>query len=301
LEKCDLLSKQFGVPIFLKLEFLQITGSFKVRGALYRMSRLNEQECSAGVVTCSAGNHGWAMAYAAHLFGIPVTVYVPAEADTVKVEGIASQGARVIRSEFPGYDETEKFAKAQAKSLGLAFVSPYDDFAVMAANGGTIAREILEEAPEVATFVVPVGGGGLAAGLGYCVKSRRPDSHLVACQHTESPALKLSLERGEAVTELPPIRTAAGGIEGGIGTLTFPILEEVVDEIVLLSEAEIVGAVRWFLAQHRYLIEPSSAVTLAACLTGKLAKIESPAVMVLTGRNVALDHLKAIMGDRSDQ
>lgn len=302
LEKCSLLSELLGVPVFLKMEFLQITGSFKIRGALFRMSKLNEGERSAGVVTCSAGNHGWAVAYAAQLYQIPATVYVPAGVDQSKFQGIASLGATVIRSEFSGYDKTEKLAMSKARSLGLTFLSPYDDFSIIAANGGTVAKEILDVAPEIRSFLVPVGGGGLAAGLGHYVKSCVPESLLIACQHALSPALQLSLKRGEAVTELPPVQTMAGGIEGGIGTLTFSILKEIVDEVTLLSEDEILAAVRWFLKTHRYLVEPSSAVTLAACLTGKLRHVGSPTVLVLTGRNVALDSLKMILAkDWSDE
>lgn len=302
LEESPVLSNILGVPVFLKLEFLQITGSFKLRGAMFRLSQLDETERLAGVVTCSAGNHGWAVAHAARLLEIPATVYVPAEVDESKASGIASLGATVIRSEFPGYDATEAFALSQARSLNLTFVSPYDDFSVMAANGGTLAREILDEIPEIGTFLTPVGGGGLAAGLGFYAKSRSLDSRLVACQHVDSPALSLSMERGEAVTELPPIKTLAGGIEGGIGSLTFSILKDIVDDVVLLSEEEIMTAVRWLLTEHRYLIEPSSAVTLAACLTRKLEGIGSPAVIVLTGRNVSLRSLEIILDhDRSDK
>jgi threonine dehydratase len=135
----------------------------------------------------------------------------------------------------------------------------------------------------------------LAAGLGFYAKSQFPDSVLVACQHSQSPALKLSLERGTAVTELPPIQTLAVGIEGGIGTLTFSVLKNIVDELVLLTETEIIDAVRWVLMEHRYLIEPSSAVTLAALLTGKLSQVKSPSVVVLTGRNIAYERLQRIL------
>jgi threonine dehydratase len=296
LEKSIYLSDLLGVPVFLKLEFLQITGSFKLRGAMFRLSKLSSKERRAGVVTCSAGNHGWAVAYAARILEIPATVYVPAEVDESKAKGIASLGATVTRSEFPGYDATENFAVSKAESLNLTFISPYDDFAVMAANGGTIAREILEEVPEIRTFLTPVGGGGLAAGLGFYVKTCLKEALLVACQHTESCALQLSLEKGEAVTELPPIRTLAGGIEGGIGALTFSILKDIVDRVILLSEQEIVAALEWLLVEHRYLVEPSAAVTLAACLTEKLGHVETPVAIVLTGRNIAIDSLRSILG-----
>lgn len=295
LEKCQVLSDLMGVPVYLKLEFLQITGSFKLRGAMFRLSRLHDQERRAGIITCSAGNHGWAVAYAARLLEIPATVYVPAGVDESKASGIVSLGATVIRSDFPGYDDTENLAVSRAKSLDVTFVSPYDDFAVMAANGGTIAKEIIEDEPQIQTFLVPVGGGGLAAGLGYYAKSHLPHSRLFACQHAQSPALKLSLEKGKAVTEMPPIRTLAGGIEGGIGTLTFSVLRDIVDFVALHSEEEILNAVRWFLMEHRYLIEPSSAVTLAACLTKKLPRLETPTAIVLTGRNIAISSLRAIL------
>lgn len=295
LEESSLLSGLLGVPVYLKLEFLQITGSFKVRGALFRLAKLSDRERRGGVITCSAGNHGWAVAYAARLLGVPATVYLPAGVDESKAKGIATLGAKVIRSDVPGYDAAENLALAQAESLKLPFVSPYDDVAVMAANGGTIGKEILEDVPQIRTVIVPVGGGGLAGGLAYYLKSQFPDSHLLACQHKDSPALKISLETGRAVTELPPIKTLAGGIEGGIGTLTFAVLKDRVDGVLLLSEEEIWDAVQWFLAEHRYLVEPSSAVTLAACLTNKLGTLTTPTAIVLTGRNIAIDSLKSIL------
>jgi threonine dehydratase len=253
------------------------------------------RERRAGVITSSAGNHGWAVAYAAKMLAIPATVYVPSEVDESKAKGIASLGAAVIRSKFSGYDDTEDFAVSQARALNLTFLSPYDDFAIMAANGGTVAKEILEDIPEIRTFVVPVGGGGLAAGLGFYTKSHFAHSCLIACQHSQSPALKLSLEKGVAVTGLPPIRTLAGGIEGGIGALTFSVLKDIVNETILLSEKEILDALCWFLDKHRYLIEPSSAVALAACLTGKLVNVEAPIAIVLTGRNFARNSLRAVL------
>jgi len=300
LEESRFLSDLLGVPVFLKLEFLQITGSFKVRGALFRLSRLTDQQRRAGLITCSAGNHGWAVAYAAKILGIPATIYVPASADESKVQGIISLGANVIRSDFPGYDATQRLALAQAKSLDLTFVSPYDDFAIMAANGGTLAREIIEEVPSIRTFLLPVGGGGLAAGFSFYARRRLPESRFIACQHAQSAALKLSLKKGSAVTELPPIHTLAGGLEGGIGSLTFSVLKELVERVILISEEEIRNAVEWFLTEHRYLVEPSAAVTLAACLANRLGGVDTPVAAVLTGRNLAINDLRAILGRDSE-
>ena len=300
LAESPLLSELLGVPVFLKLEFQQITGSFKLRGALFRLAKLAREERDAGVITCSAGNHGWAIAYAARRLGIKATVYVPNTIDRSKKQGIESLGADVIVSQFAGYDDTERYAVTQSEAFGQPFISPYDDPEIMAANGGTLAKEILADAPEVGTFVIPVGGGGLGAGLGFFTKALLPDSHLIACQHIDSPALRLSLEQGRAVTELPAIDTLAAGIEGGIGANTFSILKDKVDRVVLLTEDEILEAVRWFLERLRYLIEPSSAVALAACLREKLGPVQNPVAVVLTGRNLAYSSLKKIVDERGD-
>ena len=165
----------------------------------------------------------------------------------------------------------------------------------MAGNGGTLAPEILEEFPEARAFVLPVGGGGLAAGLSYAVSERAPGATIVGCNHERSPALALSLERGEAVTRLPAADTAAGGIEGGIGAKPFEVLRSRIARVALVSEEEIFEGVRWMLAEHQYLIEPSAAAAVAACLTGKAGRLEGPAVVVITGRNVSLETLRRVL------
>ena len=165
----------------------------------------------------------------------------------------------------------------------------------MAGNGGTLAVEVLQDAPAARTFVLPVGGGGLAAGFAFYVREEIPEARIVGCQHERSPALKLSLEKGEAVVTLPPIETAAAGIEGGMGRLPFEVLRTRTDAVALLSEEEIFDAVRWMLHEHQYLVEPSAAVTVAACLTGKAGKLGGPTVVVLSGRNVSLETLRRIL------
>jgi threonine dehydratase len=289
------LSERLGVAVWLKLESLQITGSFKVRGAFVRMAELSEKERSRGVVTCSAGNHGKGIAYVARLLSIPARIYVPKTVDDSKYQGMLAMGADVVRSEFAGYDDTETLAREQAVQAGRTFLSAFDDEAVMAGNGGSLAAEVLEDVPAARTFVLPVGGGGLAGGFAFYAKERIRDARIIGCQHERSPALKLSLERGEAVLSLPPIETAAAGIEGGLGRLPFEVLRSRTDAVALLSEEEILEAVRWMLAEHQYLVEPSAAVTVAACLTGKAGKLESPAVVVLSGRNVSLETLRKIL------
>jgi threonine dehydratase len=282
------LTEILGVKTWLKLECLQVTGSFKIRGALFRLSRLSEPERGAGIVTCSAGNHGKAVALAARELGIVATVYVPSTVDEVNLKGIRRMGARAIVSEFPGYDATEEFARSEAKRAGQPFISAFEDGAVIAGNGGTLEREIVEDCPEAGTVIFPVGGGGLGAGLAWEWKEKRPRARLIAVQHAKSPALKMSLERGEAVTQLPFVETLAAGVEGGIGKTPFEILKTRVDDVALVSEAEIVEAVRKVAAQHQYMTEATGAVAAAACYAGRVGRLQEPAVVVLTGRNVSL-------------
>jgi len=295
LEPSPGLGEVLGVPVWLKLECLQTTGSFKLRGALCRLSRLSEEEKRVGVFTCSAGNHGKGLAYAAKALGVRSTIVVPSSVDESKYRAIVAMGAEVIRSRFPGYDDTEAWAIEEARRTGKTWISAFDDEDIMAGNGGSLALEILEDLPDAASFVLPVGGGGLAAGLSFVVKARDDEAIIVGCNHELSPALALSLKRGLAVTRLPAAATTAGGIEGGIGQKPFEILRTRVDRVALLSEAELFAAVRWTFDSHQYVIETSSAAPVAACLSGKVGQLRGPAVLVLTGRNLSAATLRTIL------
>jgi threonine dehydratase len=289
------LSHILGVPVWLKLESLQLTGSFKIRGALFRVSTLTEEEKRLGVVTCSAGNHGKAVAYAAHEAGIRATICVPKSVDRSKFEAMVAMGADVQVSAFEGYDDTEEWARGIAADRNLTFVSPFDDYAVMAANGGTTAIECVEDAPSARNFVVPVGGGGLSAGFAWYVKNINKHARIIGSQHVLSPALQMSLDAGHAITKLPAVETMAGGVEGGIGALAFGVLGPFIDRVALVSEDEILDGVRWMLEHHQYLIEPTAAVVVAACLTGKIGKLDDPGVVVISGRNVSAETAKKIL------
>ena len=168
----------------------------------------------------------------------------------------------------------------------------------MAANGGALAREVLEQVPQARVFVLPVGGGGLSGGFSFAARDSLSGAQVVGCQLEASPALKLSLERGQAVTRLPAVETTAGGLEGGLGVLPFEVLRSRIDRVALVSEGEIFDAVAWMLEKHQYLIEPSAAATVAACLTGKVGGLGGPAVVVLSGRNVSLETLNRILATR---
>ena len=289
LEHSPELSRVLGVNVYLKLENLQLTGSFKIRGAWFKLARLG----ATTVLTCSAGNHGKGVAYAARQLGIRAIVCVPNTIDHAKYKGMLAYGAEVRIAQFAGYDETEDWALEQAKSESLPFVSPFDDYDIMAANGGTLAKEIIAERPEIENFIVPVGGGGMAAGMSAFEPARR----IVCCQLEKSPGLQASLHAGHAITRLPPIDTIAGGIEGGFGKLPFEIIQSKVHLLALLTEPEIYAGMRWMLDQHQYLIEPSSAAPIAACLTGKIGPLNGPAAIVISGRNVSLAVIRRVLSE----
>ncbi len=291
------LSAAVGRRVFLKLECAQVTGSFKVRGALFRLAALTPDERRRGIVTCSAGNHGKGVAYAAGRLGVDAEIHVPASCDAAKLAAMKKLGARVVVSDQPGYDETEPIARRVAAATGRPFVSAFDEPAIMAGNGATLALECLDQVPDARHFLLPVSGGGMAAGFAFVVKDRVPGCTFWCAQHRDSPGLALGLERGEAVTALPPIDTVAGGIEGGTGVRTFDILRTRTDHVALVSEAELRAGVRWMLAEHQLLIEPSSAVVVAALTTGRLPALpgNAPLVVVISGRNVAWDTVRSIV------
>lgn len=293
------LSAIVGVPVWLKLEFLQITGSFKLRGALFKMARLTETERRRGFVTSSAGNHGKAVAYAATQMGVHIVVCLPKNVDEAKHRGILDLGADVRLSPFAGYDKTEDWAIAEAARDGKPFISPYDDDALIAASGGSLAAEVLEDVPDARTFFIPTGGGGLAAGFAFRALSQHSNCQIICCQHELSPSLQRSIDAGHAVKGLPAVETSAGAIEGGFGELPFQVLRDRVGlehiAIAHVTEAEIEAAVRWMLDKHQYLIEPASAAAVAACFRNGRPKINSPAVIVLTGRNVAAKVISRIL------
>lgn len=281
------LSAALEVTTWIKLESLQLTGSFKIRGAWYRLWKEQAQK----ILTCSAGNHGKGVAYAARELGKTAVICVPKSVDQAKYRGMVERGAEVLVSPYMGYDETEDWAIDLAAREGLPFVSPFDDLQIMAGNGGTLAKETLEQLPDVEACVLPVGGGGLAAGFAAWAQDRQ----IIGCQHEQSPGLPASLAAGNAVTRLPAIETLAGGVEGGLGKKPFEILKTRVNAVALVSEEEILDAVRWMLSEHQYLIEPTAAVTVAACLAGKTGSLKGPAVVLVCGRNVSREGIQRIL------
>lgn len=290
------LSERLGVDVWLKLENLQTTGSFKLRGAWYAMHRL-QSEGVQRVATCSAGNHGRGVAFAARQLGMQAVIFVPSSVDPVKLSGMQRDGAEVRISAFAGYDDTERWAIQQAAQEGIPFLSAFDDVLVMAGNGGSVAIEVVEQVPEARTFLMPVGGGGHAAGFASWMKSVHPDARIVACQHQESAALKASLAAGRAITEMPPIKTLAGGLEGGLGVRTFEVLRSRVDEVRLVGEPALRSAMRWMVDHHQIIMEGSCAVAVAAALDPSFAKPSTPVVIFISGRNISRKALAAVLSE----
>lgn len=289
------LSKLLGQPVYLKLECLQLTGSFKVRGGFFYLSTLDAVERKGGVAACSAGNHGLGVAYAGKQLGVPCTVFVPKSVDQAKYDKLVELGAHVKKSEFIGYDDTLEWATQEAKKLHIPLISAFDDEKIMAANGGTLAVEVLEQVPDAVHFILPMGGGGLSAGFAWHVKEKNPDVRMTICQLAGCPALQRSLEQNKPMTYMPSIDTIAGGLEGGLGANCFDILKTRVDEIAHIKEDELKEAFRWILKNHQYLIEPSAAVALASCLCGH-TRPRGPTVIILTGRNVSYSTVQQLLG-----
>ncbi|QLC33196.1 threonine ammonia-lyase [Halarchaeum sp. CBA1220] len=287
-------SSMTGAEVHLKLENAQRTGSFKVRGAANRITRLTDAEREAGVVTASAGNHAQGVALAATRAGVDATVVMPETAPISKVKATRSYGATV---ELHGvdYDEAAERAHDIEAAEGRTYVHAFDDEAVMAGQG-TIGVEILADLPEVDTVVVPVGGGGLISGVATAVKGIAPDVTVVGVQAEGASSVADSLRKG-SVQRLEHVDTIADGIAvRGVGQHTFPVIRERVDEVVTVSDAEIANALVLLLERGKTLVEGAGAVPLAALLTGKYVYEEGETIVpVLSGGNIDLNLLTTVV------
>jgi threonine dehydratase len=287
-----------GPGVFLKMENLQVTGSFKVRGAATRLLALSPEERAQGVVACSSGNHGRAVAYVAGLLDIPATICVPDWVDPVKLDGIRSAGAEVVLS-GDTYDEAEERALALAEEIGRTFAQPFDDPWV-AAGQGTLGLELLDDLPTVGTVVIPLSGGGLAGGVAYALKEHRPDVRVVAVSARNARVMYESVREGTPVS-LPEEETLAEALSGGIGLAnryTLALIRELVDEHVLVDESEIREAMVFALSSLQTVVEGGGAVGLAAVLGGRcdfsVSDPGAPVAVVLSGGNVSLSRLATL-------
>ncbi len=279
------LGRENGGEVFLKLENIQHTGSFKVRGAFNRLLTLSDHERKAGLVAASSGNHGLAVAHAMRRLGIAGTIYLPEGASPAKIAKLEQLGAAV---RFHGTDcgETETHARQKARENGQVYLSPYNDPAVVGGQG-SIGLEILNRLPAVDCIMVSVGGGGLISGIAGAVKAVRPDVRIVGCLPANSPVMAASVNAGRVV-EMEMRDTLSDGTAGGVeeGAITLDFCRELVDDWILVSETEIEDAFMRVFSHHRLVIEGAAAVTVAAFLKTAPQLAGKKVALVICGGNI---------------
>ena len=288
----DALSRLTGKEVFLKLENLQKTGSFKMRGAYYKLSMLTPPMRKLGVVAASAGNHAQGVALASSILGIRSTIVMPEGVSLAKQMATQSYGGEVLL-----FGQTTDEALGYAKRLvreGKTLIHPFDDEQVIAGQG-TIGLEILEEIPDVEAILVPVGGGGLISGIATIVKKKKPEVKIMGVQSVHAPSAFYSLKRKEIVeTKVSP--TLADGIAiRRVGEITFPLIQKGVDEIVTVDEDEIASAILMLMERKRIVAEGAGAVPLAALLSRRLRMRWRKIVLVISGGNIDVNLLDRII------
>ena len=282
-----------GEGVYIKAENLQLTGSFKLRGAYYKIATLSEEEKSNGVIACSAGNHAQGVALAAARRGIHSIICIPAGAPLMKVEATRSYGSEVVL--VPGvYDDAYAKAMELTKEKGLTFIHPFDDERVIAGQG-TIGLEILQQIPDIDAVIVPIGGGGLISGVAYAVKTLRPSCKVYGVQAEGAPSMFNSIRSGQIET-LDSVSTIADGIAvkkpGGI---TFEMCQKYVDEVVTVSESEISTAILTLMEQNKTVAEGAGAVALAAALYRKVDIAGKKVCCVVSGGNIDVTTLSHVI------
>jgi threonine dehydratase len=265
LQSSRTFSELAGTNLFLKLECLQVTGSFKVRGAFVKISRLSDKQAGYGVIAASAGNHGQGVAYAAMIKKIPCTIVMPENASPAKVAATRSYGAKVIRR-GANYDDAWEATQEIAKSESRTIIHAFDDPDIIAGQG-TIGLELLEDLPDVDRIYLPVGGGGLAAGVAIAVKSRKPDVKIVGVESTAFPAMKESLAKGSIQCTKRGYSIADGIAVKQPGELTHQILSKYIEDIVLIDDTSIVKTMFLMMERAKLVAEPAGAASLAHLLS----------------------------------
>jgi threonine dehydratase len=300
LERSKYLSNQTDADVFLKLENLQVTHSFKVRGVINKLLHLSSKEKAQGVITASAGNHGQAVAFGAQKLGFSAKIVVPTNTPKVKVEGIKQYGADLLLF-GETYPEAERKAKELAQNEGRLYISPYNDPLIVAGHG-TIGLEIMGELPNVDVVLVPVGGGGLIAGISTAIKNLKPDVQVIGVQSEATPIMYESLKAGKIVpAHRHNPRTVAEGLAGGIekGSITFTIAQQYVDEVMLVREETLRKAVYLLYTNEKQTVEGSGAAGVAMLLENKDAFSGLTVVAVLSGGNIDDSLLQSILASEA--
>jgi len=280
------LTDDLGAPVYLKLENVQRTGAFKIRGAANKLQALSTEERQRGVITVSSGNHGRAVAHVAREFGVAAVVCMSTRVPANKVDGIRRLGAEVVLH-GESYDEAEHYAGQLQKDRELTMISPFDDPYVIAGQG-TIGLELLEDLPELDTVIVPLSGGGLLSGIALALKSADASIRTIGVSMERAPVMFHSLRVGRPI-EMEEEETLADALAGGIGLnnrYTFGMVQEYVDENLLVTEDEIAAAMAFALEEHHLVVEGGGAVALAAVLHGRVGGATGNTVVVISGGNV---------------
>ncbi|WP_057873422.1 bifunctional threonine ammonia-lyase/L-serine ammonia-lyase TdcB [Loigolactobacillus rennini] len=290
------LSKQIQGQVFLKLENMQLTGSFKFRGSFNKIQQLSKQQRQKGIITASAGNHAQGVALTAQLLGIKAVVVMPNGAPLAKQAATKSYGAQVVLH-GDNFDEARAFMEAKAAQDGITIVDPYNDPAVIAGQG-TIGLELLNQLPHVDTVIVPVGGGGLIAGVATALKAVNPAVHIIGVQSQRVHGMAASLHKGE-ITKQSSGHTLADGTAVAVpGSITFPIAQQLVDEMVLVDETEIAQAMKDLMQRTKIIAEGSGALPAAALEAGKIDQKwlkDKQVVALVSGGNVDLKNVAEII------
>jgi threonine dehydratase len=272
----------------LKLENLQVSGSFKARGVFNNLLQLDPHQRERGVITASGGNHGLALAYAARRLGLPATVYLPVSASADREARIAAWGAQVIRHGAV-WDDANARAQEQAAAENLVYVHPFDAQRTLEGQG-TLGLELLDDVPELDCVLIAIGGGGLIAGMAAAIKQRRPGVRIVGVEPVGAAAMRRSVEAGR-VTPLQEVRTIADTLAPrAVADSTLALTQRYVDEIVLVDDAQMVAAMRWLWVECNQLVEPAGAAVLAALFSQAVAIDDySHPVALICGGNAAAD------------
>ncbi len=283
---CQALDDMTGMRLFLKCENLQKAGAFKSRGACNAVFSLSEEDAGRGVVTHSSGNHAAALARAASLRGIPAFIVMPSNAPQVKVDAVRNYRGEITFCE-PTLEAREQTAARVLEETGAVFVHPYDDPRIIAGQG-TAALELLEDVPQLDAIVVPVGGGGLLSGTLLAAKELKPRVLVIAAEPTAADDAYRGWKQSERIATVTN-QTIADGLRTAVGEITFPIIHELVDDIILASEERILSAMRVILQRTKLVVEPSSAVPLAALFETEQSLLSGKSVgVILSGGNLDL-------------
>ena len=287
----EYFSQQTGNKVYLKPENMQYTGAYKVRGAYYKISTLSEEERAKGLITASAGNHAQGVAYAAKIYGVPATIVMPTTTPLIKVNRTKSYGARVILYGNV-YDEACQYALKLSKEQGLTFVHPFNDETV-ATGQGTIAMEIFKELPTVDIILVPIGGGGLAAGVSTLAKFLNPNIKVIGVEPAGASCMKESLRAGEVVT-LHNVNTIADGTAVQTpGDVVFPYIQKNIDDIIAVEDQELIVHFLDIMENHKMLVENSGLLTVAALK--HLDCRDKKIVSILSGGNLDIITLSSVV------